>query len=638
MNLLRVPGKDPADVMAWRIELRTACAQDSQVRSAVRRVCKEDPLYWLNAFCFLFEPRPRYENGVEMPKIIPFITWPHQDKVIKEICENLGKRDIGVLKSRAEGASWIGALLGLHNWLFHELSTIGVVSRNLLAADNPDDPDSVMWKVDWELTKLPIWMAGKKDVDYKRDRGKHVIKNLRNGSTIAAYAATGDVASGGRKAWMLCDELAKFGQPDDEEAMASTQYVTDSRLIVSTPKGASGAYYELMHEPSNLVKVILAWEENPTKNRGLYRFVKGKPVAVDKNNPLPPEYDPPTEQIEALFARLKRKGFNLESGVRSPWYDQECDRPRATPQAVAQELDRDFGGSSYRIFTQEVMSKVDETVCPPFRRGEMLRTSDGWQFSERSDGSVKLWCELDLQGDPPKRGYVVGCDICAGLAGSYTSNSVVQVIDNITRTQVLEFACNNMQPAEFADVAIDIAKWFHGAFLAWESNGIGGAFSSRALERRYFNLFKKPIHNQKKRVVSNKLGWYTNRETKEMMFSDLIMAIKQERLTIRCGEIIDEMNQYVRINGKIECITAVKSSVDADKGEAHGDRVMALGIALQALKERPVPVKYEDPAQPTGAEPPLGTMARRMYDAAKSMKEEAYWDDRMGHELTKSYS
>jgi hypothetical protein len=251
------------------------------------------------------------------------------------------------------------------------MSKVGLVSRNELAGDSPDDPTPLGWKISWELSKMPRWMPGvTQDVDYERNLTKHTWKNLVNGSTVASYSATGDVASGGRSKWFLKDELAKFPAGRDREAMASTQHVTNSRLIVSTPKGTEGAYYDVMHEPSSMVKITLHWTANPTRNRGLYRFENSKPLAVDPvNNPLPPNYDPPSPETLNRFSRLRRKGFKLEGKLRSAWYDHECDRPGATPQNIAQELDLDFGGSMFRVFGDEFFSAAEKEVRNPFHRG-----------------------------------------------------------------------------------------------------------------------------------------------------------------------------------------------------------------------------------------------------------------------------
>ena len=233
-----------------------------------------------------------------MPMVIPFITWEHQDPMIISARKTLGFDDVGIEKSRGEGASWIFVLLALHDWLFQPMSAIGFISRTEMAVDNPDDPDSLMWKLDWELTKLPPWMAGERDKDYTRNLSRHILKNLRNGSQVVGYTATGDVTTGGRKYWIMFDELAKFPRPADTHAMASTQHVTESRALISTPKGAEGEYYRIMHAPSNMVKLILDWKQNETRNRGLYKLEHGVPVAADpKGNPLAANYSPPNQEV-----------------------------------------------------------------------------------------------------------------------------------------------------------------------------------------------------------------------------------------------------------------------------------------------------------------------------------------------------
>ncbi len=147
---------------------------------------------------------------------------------------------------------------------------------------------------------------------------------------------------------MLLDEIAakEWQQGNkDVDAMKAVQAVTDCRVFVSTPAGTSGVYYEIMHQPSSMLKIVMDWRDNPTKNRGLYQFKDGVPVAIDPvNNPLPSNYSPPDEEILTLFSQLRAKGFRLEGKTRSPWYDYECNRAAATPQSIAQEQDRDYGG------------------------------------------------------------------------------------------------------------------------------------------------------------------------------------------------------------------------------------------------------------------------------------------------------
>ncbi|SVA35726.1 uncharacterized protein METZ01_LOCUS88580, partial [marine metagenome] len=456
--------------------------------------CREDVLFFFNAFCWLYEPRPKKaKNGTKYPTIIPFITWEHQDPVILAAREAIGYSDVGIEKSRGEGASWMFILLALHDWIFEPMSAIGFISRTELAVDNPEDPDSLFWKADWELTKLPPWMAGEKSAttdklskDYSRNVSKHILKNNRNGSQIVGYSATGDVTTGGRKYWILFDELAKFPRPQDSEAMASTQHVTESRVLISTPKGAEGEYYKLMHTPSNMVKLILDWKQNESRNKGLYKLVHGKPVVSDVKNPLPKNYDPPDQNTLDLFSRLRQKGFKLENKLRSPWYDRQCDRPGATPQSIAQELDRDYGGSVHRIMGPGFFKKAKESVLPIRYEGTLVvdRVKHEMSFQEARGGPIKVWCNLDHSNRPPLRSYAIAADISSGLGGSHTSNSVIQVIDLITMTQVMEYATNIVEPSEFGEQAVAIAKWFHEGYLAWEIN-YGGGFTKRVKEIGY---------------------------------------------------------------------------------------------------------------------------------------------------------
>lgn len=606
-----VPKEIKANI-EYRKKIRELCRTNKAARKRVMECCRVDPLFFFNVFCWLYEPRPKVIDGVQQPNQFPMITWPHQEPAVKEIYENLGYRDIGLEKSRGEGASWIIVLLAMHAWLFKDMQAIGLVSKDENSVDNPDDPDSLFWKMTWELTKLPRWMAGKLDVDYKRDRGKHVLKNLRNGSSITGYAATSNVGTGGRKTWFGMDELGKFPRPQDSEAMASTQHVTNSRLVASTPWGASGAYYEAMHRPSNMVKLRLHWKDNPTKNRGLYRFVDGRPVAVDpENNPLPQEYLDCSPRLLELFERLRRSGFKLEGMDRSPWYDNECDRIGATPQNIAQELDIDYGGSAFRIFGHDCMEKAHESARAELLRGDIDFTDEDLEpvFDEIDNGPFRIWMPLDSQRRPPPRPFYVGCDIASGLGGSFTSNSTMIAIDGVTGEQVLEFASNTIAPADFADLAIATCKWLNDAYLSWEVQGPGGGFTRQVIVRKYPNTYYRTVLSRRRQKKTKELGWSTTQASKEVMFEELRASIRNGTCVVRSTELVAELGQYIRKEQKI--FNALSANAPDDSiGVSHGDRVIGFGVALMALRDRPVTAKTEE-EQARNRRPPPGTLAER---------------------------
>jgi hypothetical protein len=619
--------------LEYRVALRRRAAKDAGFQQAMLTACKHDFLFFMGAWCWAYEPRPRMVNGRPLPAMLPFVPWPHQVLAILEIKKNLGFEDVGVEKSRGEGMSWIAVLLALHDWLFEDMAKIGIVSSTEKKADNPEDPDSLGWKIDFSISKLPGWMTGVKDVDWKRNIDGHTWTNHKNGARIAAYSATGDVARGGRAKWFVMDELGSFPRGPDKLALASTQHVTNSRLVISTPAGSEGAYYELMHSPSSMVRIKLDWTDNPIRNRGLYQFENGKPVAVDPvNNPLPENY---ADESKDLWSRLRRKGFKLEGKVRSPWYDHECDRPGATPQSIAQELDRDYGGSMYRIFGHDFFKAAEEKVRAPLSQGVLTYNPETLEpeWDKTDDGPFHLWTELDHRNKPPKGQYVIGADISTGLGGSYTSNSVVHVLNLLTMEQVLEYSVNTVDPAEFADVCMALGHWFHKAYLAWEANGPGGQFTKRVQSKRYPNVYFRKLFWRKSRKKTQEMGWWTDERTKEAMFGEMSRSVKHGELFLHSNMLVKECGQYVRINGKIEHVLEVNSNDDSSKGKSHGDRVIAMCVALQAARDRPLAEvtrnKEENPDSP-----PPGTLAARQREYEDSLvKRGDEWDSRDNYQI-----
>ena len=615
--------------MAYRAELRKLCAHDKHFRRHVWEMCRQDFLFWLSAFCFLYEPRPRFDAvGNVLPRTIPFIPWEHQVPAFLTIRENLGKNDIAVFKSRGEGLSWGAVLMALYDWLFEDMAKVGLVSRTEEMADTPGNLDSLLAKFEWELAQLPTWMSGVLGTDYKRNINDHSFVNLRNGSQTNAFASTGDAGRAGRYKWFLADELGFWDRGKDRKFMESIRESTECRLAISTPNGNDGAFYDMVHVPSNVSRVRIHWTQNPSKNRGLYKLEGGVPVAVDpENNPLLGGYSPMSSDVEELYARLRTKGFRLDGCLRSPWYDKQCDRADATPQSIAQELDLDFGGSMFRVFSPEFMTKAKETCLKPILQGDLSYSTETWdmEFMPRKNGECKLWCQLDANGNPPLGSYVIGADIGSGLGGSYTSNSVCQVINRVTCEQVLEFTSNTIEPADFGELCTAIAKWFYDAYMGWEANGCGAAFTARVKKVQYGNIYYRTVKWRKGRKKLKEIGWWTDQRTKEMLFSDLHTKVRTNDVVMRSEDLVRECGDYVRTgpNSSIEYIHKLSTLDESSKGMAHGDRVIAFAVALQLLEDRPV---YEtEDVRPKGPPPP-DTMAWRIEQWARQ-KQDDDWDD-----------
>lgn len=605
------PPSDPIENMEWRVALRKICQKNANARNAVIAKCADDVVYFFQGFCYLFEPRPK-------PKKIPFILWEHQVPVVRAMDENLGECDMGLEKSRAEGASWMFLMMFFHRWLFAPYSTFGLVSRTEDAVDLKDDPDSLMWKYDFQLEHLPPWMTPKV---WNRSYGNHTLINKDNNSSITGYSAVGDVASGGRKVAFAMDELAKFPKGSDYDAMNSTQHVTDCRILVSTPKGSTGAYYDAMHEEGNMIKLILDWKDNSSKNQGLYRVDKnGISHDMNASRPLTAEQ---RSGLSDLHEKLRRRGYKLEGSVRSPWYDTQCLRAGATPVGVAQELDRDYGGSEAQLFGPDAQAMVKATCKPPNITGMLGYDNETYKplWENRPLGDFHLWHQLH-HGKPAESNYVIGCDVASGLGGTMTSNSVLQVIDLVGSEQVAEYATNVVKPSDFAEFAYAVCKWYHNAFLIWEDNGPSGqAFHNRFMEFSYSNIyFRKSGHKGLGKAFTNKPGFHTDDKNKPVVIQDLDYAIRADQLRIRSSNLQKELGDYVYKDGKIIQAKATRTQDESSKGAAHGDRVIALALAWHVAREKERGEKFK-----VSQGPPQGSPAWRREKWQKKQKEEALW-------------
>ena len=594
MSLYEQVPKDLVENLEYRRDLlKWADTPDRQ--RILWTACKHDILFFINAFCWLYEPRSSRLVGTSS-NVIPFRTYDYQDLAFTQMNEVLGDKDIGVEKSRDLGATWMFLTLYFYHWMFNDFSSFGIMSRTADLVDKPGKKDTLMWKLDFLLNGdggvggLPGWM---KPEVY---RTVMLMENKSNGSTFEGASTTEDAFRGGRKKSIAIDEYAAFPSGDDYKSLAAAQHATDSRIFVSTPKGASGAYYDVMHTPSNMLKIVMDWKQHPDRKKGLYTSKDGILDILDSNYNFPESYD-----------------FILDGKERSPYYDNECKRPGATPQSIAQELDRDYGGSEYQVFGKELYESAQEDLLQPYCRGVLYFDGESFEpdFQETEDGPIKIWCHRDAAGTPVSTGdYVIGCDVAAGLGGSYSSNSVAVVVDNVTGQQVAEFASNTVRPEDFAELVVALCTWFNDAYLIWEHNGApGGSFTKRVIDIGYPKIFFREVEGRAYRKKTKNPGFFTTDKNKLALLGKMSGAIQSKEYIVRSKPLLEECRQYVYKDGKVVHSRSVKTQDDSSKGQAHGDRVIAAALAWHGSIDRPANTKID---KEEFEQIPYGSMAWRL--------------------------
>lgn len=536
------------------------------------KASEESIEFWINTFCYLIEPRSA--------SVLPFVTFDFQDDVFRRM--ERAKGDIGIEKSRDMGASWMVLTDFTWRWLFRPNQKFLLVSRTEDDVDKKADSDSLMWKIDFLLSYLPDWM--KPEIVQGNERTRLHLENPVNGSVIDGRSTTGNVGRGGRRTRALVDEFAAFEAQSSVAVLNSLQAVTNHRIFNSTPQGASGGFFDVMHNPDlDIDRIRLHWSIHPLKNEGLYTAERNGGVMALKV--LDKDY-----QFEADYP------FILDGKLRSPWYDREC-RRAPLPQMIGQELDIDYFGSDFQFFDAGVLQALTLKCFPATYRGFIDYTRDTLQptrFEERERGPLSLWCPL-VGGRPVPSVYVMGQDISGGTG---SSNSVCSIVDALAGRKVGEFVTNRMDPKEFARTMVALGRWFKSedgedAFMVWESNGAPGRnYGDEVWECGYRNFYYRDQEEKISKVVKKKPGWYTSPKSKTALLLEYKRALTDGEFTNPSEPAIKEASEYVyTVSGGSVEHSPSKNSLDlSDKAEFHGDRVIGDALAWHGtrLKRRPI--------------------------------------------------
>ena len=592
-----------ANILYRRDRLRNRAISDVGLQRDLREMCREDTLFFFVLFCWLLEPR-------KVPRIIPFVPWPHQIPAIKMLDDCWGVSDMIWEKSRGEGATWIVCNRMLKDFLFRPMFQGGIASKSADDVDKDDHMSSVMPKREWQLKRLPEWLKP----NMRRVHGdKRLLANLDNGAVITGHAAIEDLGTGGRKTVWLWDEVAKFPRGADRAALDSTAPTSDCRLLVSTYKGTDNEYYRMAKSPGLTPMVILRWEDNPTRNRGMFRIQDYQIVPVDEA-----KYGIPSGEFVAKWEQyrteLENRRFEFADGkMLSPWFIAECIRPGATPQQIAQEYDRNPEGTEYQFFSAAMVERRKlESSTKPKWRGE-IQIDDQYQprFIVNPNGPLRLWVAFGSDKMPQiSNPVVIGCDIAQGTGGDMSSNSVAAVFDSVTGEQICEYVTRRENPTEFADSVMALGNAFRfgqsRAYLNWEHDGATGKlFFARIRDLNYGNIYMRDAADTRGKQKTKRPGTLSQLD-KANNLAVLRDYYNKKSIQIKSEQGHDELMMFIyNIDGKVVHARAKTTEDLASRGASHGDRGIAYSMAVLGMKDRPAVSKK------VKRDPPPGSMGWR---------------------------
>lgn len=579
--------------LRFRKRLLQLAAEDPENAKDLIAMCSRDPLFYINCFCYTFDPRSR-----TVPTI-PMVTYDFQDDAILGILDAAKKgEDVLIDKSRDMGASWINIFALEYIFHFKPMRALLMVSRTEEYVDKRSNPKALFWKVDFIYRNQPKWLVP------NLERVKLHYGNLDNGSSIDGESTTGDVARGDRRYIILLDEFAAV--EDDRAVLAATRDATNCRVFNSTPRGTGNAFYELAHNP-NIRKMSFHWSKHPLKNQGLYQGEGDDIKIIDTDYEFPSDYN-----------------FINDGKLRSPWYDRECTRV-AHPMEIAQELDIDYLGSNFQYFDSGILNRYIMNTCTePIWTGELMFMHEngdviGTEATEKGNAVSWQWFDESAKSVPTNAQYIAAVDISTGTGAS---NSVIVVYSKYTREKVFEYVNPHIKPHNLAVYAVAVCKFFNNAYIIWEANGPGRIFGDTLLEINYYNIYYQETDRTVNKRVTDVPGWYSTTEKKAALLGEYRKALEAMIITNKSKISVQECSQYVYSPANQQIIHA-KSANKVDPSGArdnHGDRVIADALAFKLLNNF-----TSDPTSNKPSEAPPGSLAHRRKHLQQTTAQGNWW-------------
>lgn len=222
-----------------RLNILEKAHANPELQALHMEMCRRDPIYWFNNFCWTTNPREEYRD-------LPFVLYEFQEWCITEWLYAIDNQiDVGVEKSRDMGATWMWILLFQYCWLFRPGYSFHIGSKR---EDEVDDglvsPDSTIFgKWRYNMLKLPPWMTPRMN-----DKRLNIM-NLENNNSLTGESANPAFGRSRRYRAILLDELAFW--ECGESAYEGCADTTNCRVVISTPYGENNAFYRVMHNENN---------------------------------------------------------------------------------------------------------------------------------------------------------------------------------------------------------------------------------------------------------------------------------------------------------------------------------------------------------------------------------------------------
>lgn len=180
--------------------------------------------------------------------------------------------------------------------------------------------------------------------------------------------------------------------------------------------------------------------------------------------------------------------------------------------------------------------------------------------------------------------YAIGADVAKGVGGDY---SVAIILNCATGRVAATFSNNEIEGWEFGQELMAAGLAYHHAVIAPEVNIEASAVLHPLRQYGYPRIYRRQTYGGKIKTNSSSLGWYTDSKSKGSALEELRAALKkgaQEEpggIIVPDAKTLTELMDFGHLEERRPGAYGLGGLTD------HDDRVMALAIATQAMKQAP---------------------------------------------------
>ncbi len=460
-----------------------------------------------------------------------------------------------ILKARQLGFTTYKCIDKLDHVLFNSYVDAGIICHNL------EDAEKIFNnKVKFAFDNLPDWLKNIRKPS--NDRAGEL--RFPNGSSISVSAGfRGGTLAGGlhvSEYGKLCAKYPEKAREVKTGALNAVPLMGDADFE-STAEGMSGDFYEMCQvAQSKDVETLTPLDFK----LHFYPWYKAEEYQLNPIGIVIPQ------ELIAYFNYLEKEHDIILTDDQRAWYvkkseEQGEDMHREYPSYPEEA----FLASGRPFFNQEQITKE-------INRVKKLQYTIKY-FIVKSHSEKEFTVPVKIYREPLKdMAYAVAGDPAEGL--EHGDNSALSVL-NRNMDQVAFYA-GKLDPDLFGALMVEVAKHYNQAIVAPEVNNHGHAVIAAIKMRKYYKFFKRETKEEIGKDIQDRVGWLNTVKSKMELLDDLKKSFRDGSLGVNDEATLREMlicvyeeDGNVILNGK--------------------DRVVALGISIQAIKQALLDKEYK---------------------------------------------